>query len=153
MVLLLHRFIERFRERLPGAESGIADLNQPLRFVAARGNGALRFVIEDAKGNALSESRIPEVASLGIRAPSEPGFFSVSRNGERLYSGGANFVDPRLSDFRDASSRDDLDGFVPERTMVHRREDRAVSFWLGLLALSILCSWHFSDTSRRRTTP
>ncbi len=125
-VLLLHRFVERVRAAKIAPEALNVETNQLL---AVATDPALTPPVIDG-----------ETAGV-LRAPSQPAFFEVKQGGTTLLRGAAHFADARESDFRDATSIDEVSDTVARLIEQNSERDFLAPIWTLLLACSIIASW------------
>jgi len=97
-VVLLHRFADSVRGALrrPWAEN--LETQQRIEIGAGWATGGDELGVETADGVKST------VAAGVLRAPDEPGFFIVRREGEEALRGAAHFGDVREGDFRGAET-------------------------------------------------
>ena len=134
-VLLLNRFLEGVRGRLPIAETGNFETNQPLQVASA--GGSLRLHLRGTQ-----DSMAAGVSPL--RAPVEPGFFTVTEEGARggtRLTGAAHFADPREADFHDAASLDEVSRAAVAQRERHSEEDLWTPAWVLLLGGVMAANW------------
>lgn len=135
-VILIHRFTDLLREGKVAPFSENLDLRQALTVASETGDDSpsLTF-ISDGIETSFSPKRMAQ-----LKAPRDPGFFSIRQGETVLFEGAANFADIREADFSDASSHSDL-GAIPAKVL----ETQTVSdpWWqlwlLGLLVLALIC--------------
>ncbi|RYD73567.1 MAG: hypothetical protein EOP84_21320 [Verrucomicrobiaceae bacterium] len=133
MVLLLSRFIEETQDRkiAPFAENF-----ETYQVLPVPSSGTFELMLPTQK------SPVSGAASgASLRAPLQPGFFSVRSGTEELLRGAARFGDPRETDFQGAvSTASKLD-----KNRLVRREnlsgDRFAGTWLALVAVALVGSW------------
>lgn len=75
------------------------------------------------------------------RAPQEPGFFEIRRDGETLFRGAAHFADAREGDLSGARSREPDGGFVRDAVLLNSLPDPFASLWLLLLMGVAAYAW------------
>jgi hypothetical protein len=109
---------------------------------AVAGSGALWELESEGAG----ERRVLEPAERAVlRAPEEPGFFTVWRDGEARVRGAAQFADARQGDLRAAQAflqpppGAEADGGVVDRR--HLSDDPWTVAWLALAAGGLLLAW------------
>src|SRR5690606_36155053 len=88
-IVLLHRFIEELRARLPLPEAGNFELHQPLALPPRQQPP------EWSVTTGAPPQTIPLPPLQRFRTPAVPGFFELRDHGELLLSGAAHFADPR----------------------------------------------------------
>ena len=96
-VVLLHRFADAVRGRLrqPSAEN--VETQQRIDVGAGWAQGGEELGVE-------TDGATTTTAAGVLRAPDEPGFFTVRQGGEDVLRGAARFGDVRESDFRAAET-------------------------------------------------
>jgi hypothetical protein len=135
-VLLISRFVESIREDKKAPETRNAELAEP--FVVAADPAKGPVIVRDSAG---TETTAQPRALLTLRAPSVPGFFSVTQDGETLLSGAAQFADARESDFSTATTMDTLASHRAKLVELQTRADAAAPLWLILLAVLLVLYW------------
>ena len=118
VVVMLQRFVERVRERIP---RGWAD-------------------------NFETGQAIPLPDGRQTRAPEAPGFFAVplpliTGTVRQAVTGAAHFADARECDFRDAAPVDTLDAVRMERITKRAVEDPWAALWVAVVAAALLVAW------------
>jgi hypothetical protein len=135
-VLLIGRFVESVRLDKRAPEARNAELAEPLTVTGTpRGEP---IVLHDSAGAASSQ---PAGAVVNLRAPSLPGFFSVTQGGETLLSGAAQFADSRDSDFRPAATMDTLSDHRARLIELHTRSEAMTPLWLLLIGVLLVLYW------------
>jgi hypothetical protein len=138
-VLLISRFVESLREDKKAPEVRNAELAEPMVVAADAAKGPV--ILRDSAG---TETTTPPRALLTLRAPSLPGFFTVTQGGETLLSGAAQFADARESDFSSATTMDTLAARHARLVELHTRADATAPLWLILIAVLLVAYWAFS---------
>lgn len=147
LVVLLSRFAETVRAAKIAEQAINADTGQRL-FVAAQPGGAGLVVTSSAEGVAPQE--FPSTGErTPIRAPLEPGLFTVKQGNTVLVRGAASFSDARELDFTAASTFDGLEGKTAELLKQNTYEDTNQQLWLCLLTALLLANWAW--LGRKRT--
>lgn len=144
-VLLTRRFLEEVRDARPGYRSANFDcgatLDIALRDMEAP--GSCTWEQESlAQIPANSTKNLGESELVALRAPDEPGFFTLKRGDNPILRGAAQYADPREGDFSKASSF--LVESQQEKQVLIERNTKADPFEkpaLLLLALCLLLSW------------
>lgn len=118
VVVMLARFVERVRERIP---RGWAE-------------------------NVETDQAIPLPDERQARAPETPGFFSVplaaaAGDARQVMVGAAQFADARECDFRGAAPIDTLDALRMERIVKRSVEDPWAPLWVAAAATALLVAW------------
>jgi len=162
-IVLVHRFVESLRENkvaplTANFETGQAlDLafHQPVSDDEISTPPALRYrfdPLSQSAADAINQT-VPLVQANLLRAPREPGFFTVTQGNETLLTAAATFADTREADLRYAGSRNDLplvDAVLIEQ---HSESDTYWQIWLILILVALLIAWHFTERKRQNTAP
>ncbi len=141
-VVLLHRFLEDLRRVKPVHTRENVHTAQRLN-LAVDPLGA-DIILQTADGTA---ERVPPSRAGILRAPDEPGFFSVLQGETPLFEAAAHFADARTADFRDAETfnvRADRQR-QREHAERHSRRDFLAPLWMVLLGGVLLLNWRYSD--------
>ncbi len=132
-LLLLHRFVEETRAALPGFEAANVETGQ--RLAVASGGGPL--------------VRTPAPRHPGpLRAPEEPGFFTVHEGSTERLRGAAHFADPREADFRPARAHDPTVALAERQRERNSRPDGLTPLWTLLLGAALCTSWVAAERRR-----
>ncbi|MDF9826449.1 hypothetical protein M2447_000530 [Ereboglobus sp. PH5-10] len=137
MVLLARRFI--------GETQAYQDVGYTANFDSGariRAGGGLdgALILETRKG-----ARELTMAEAGVlRAPEEPGFFTIKRGDKILVRGASQFADARQGDFRECESF--VSGAPDARAerevwMLNSRGDPLANAWLLLMGALLMWSW------------
>jgi hypothetical protein len=142
-VVMLHRFMEDVRSRLPLHEVRNCENGERLKLACNQDEKAaeLKLIWQTAAGE-QTKSYPTRQASL-IQAPATAGEFKVMQGSQELLHGASHFADTREADFSKAGSRNDLIG---TKAALIERMGREDSYWrLAVLALLgvALASWWF----------
>ncbi|MGB8854766.1 MAG: BatA domain-containing protein [Pirellulales bacterium] len=118
VVVMLSRFVERVRERIPRGWTENVETGQA----------------------------IPLPDGRQARAPETPGFFSVplaaaAGDARQVMIGAAQFADTRECDFRRAAPIDTLDSLRMERIVKRSVEDPWAPLWVTVAAAALLVAW------------
>jgi len=144
-VLLLRRFVTTVRDAQPGPYTANFDVNGlvPLAGRDLSGDAPVTEDFQPAGGGTAFTGRLIAPAELVVlRAPAEPGFFTVRRGATVLVHGATQFADPRQGDFAQAETFDT--GLPPDAgTAVERntRPDPLTNLWLAALGGLLLGAW------------
>jgi hypothetical protein len=141
-VLMLHRFAESVRARSLDLEIRNVELGQRLQ-LAARIPGA-DVVMRSADGSTLVAA--PPSAAGRLRAPSDPGAFTVAQGEEIRLHGAAHFADVREADLRHAASFNALEPRVRAVRRMHTEPDRFAGLWILMAGVCVLGSWAAART-------
>lgn len=136
-VLLVDRFVESLRLDKMAPETRNAELTESLS-VAADAHGA-PVKVRNSEGGI--ESTTPAQAVTTLRAPSLPGFFTITQGDETLLTGGAQFADARESDFSTAATKDTLADHRAKLVELRTRADAFTPLWLILLGILLILYW------------
>lgn len=134
-VLLIDRFIESIRLEKKAPEARNVELAEELTFAAAEGGGPVVLHKDDG------EKSEQAYASMVMRAPSLPGFFSITQGKETLLSGATRFADARESDFSTATAIDTLAERRAKLVEMHARAETVTPLWLILIGVLIIANW------------
>jgi hypothetical protein len=96
-----------------------------------------------------SGAKRPNAPGAVLRAPLEPGFFTVLREGEALLTGAARFGDPQEADFRSAQT---LAANLDRKRLIPRENlesDRWQGLWLVAVAAALGGSWFVQQRALR----
>jgi hypothetical protein len=130
-VLILSRFLEDVQRRKIAPFASNFETNQILPLP----RGANYELIREGQGGAGNP------ADAFMRAPAEPGFFGVRREGAEFLTAAARFGDPREADFRDAETI----AARLDRAQLIRREnlesDPFAGLWMALIGAALVGSW------------
>jgi len=136
-IVMIHRFVDRIRERKIASVSTNTELRQSLDLAFDRSNDAppLNFLTGNERQSiSLDRSRF-------LRAPETPGFYKIEQGEQLLLDGAANFADTREADFSKAESFSDL-GELPEAVVKKQtRPDPMWQIWLIIATIVLLASW------------
>ena len=135
-VLLISRFVESMRLDKKAPESRNAELSEPFTLAATSPGDPV--ILHDANGGEIS---VPARAVLTLRAPSLPGYFSVTQGKETLLTGAAQFADARESDFKDAATKDTLAEHRAKLVELKTQADAIAPLWLLLLGAVLITYW------------
>ncbi len=80
-------------------------------------------------------------AGVRERAPQEPGFFEIRRDGETLFKGAAHFADVREGDLSRARSREPDGNIIRDAVLLNSLPDPFSSLWLLLLMGVATYAW------------
>lgn len=124
VVVMMTRFVERIRERIPRSWAENFETAQAIRLPGGR----------------------------QARAPEEPGFFAVplvAAEGEprEAVTGAAQFADARECDLRTASEIDTLDTIRLERIVKRSVEDPWAAVWIAAAAAAVMMAWAWGGRS------
>ena len=139
LAVLLHRFFESVRRSKIAPESANFDLRQRLVVAHSTQPGATDLIRE---GDAAQT--IPLAQARLLRAPMQPGFFSVKQGDAELLSGAAHFADAREADLSDAAPISELASATATHLESVHEADPAWRLWLLALLAALLVSWWFA---------
>jgi len=152
LVVLVQRFIDRIRTRIPRPWADTFDTGQAIDLpdaVLDGRTGRATLAVEPVAGEAAGP-----VPFRG-RAPREPAFFTVAAAvGEdaapaRLVTGAAQFADSREGDFRAAAPLDTLESIRMEQAVKQSVADPWAPLWLGIAIAALLVAWGWRGRGRR----
>ncbi len=141
-VVMLHRFMEEAR----AAKIGYARMNvhtgQRLNLAVDPIGGPVTLQPENGPDESVPASR----AAL-LRAPAEPGFFSVVQGEKLLLEAAAHFADAREADFRPAESFFIDHGRDRQREYRVRNSHRdfLAPLWMLLLGCVLFAGWRYAE--------
>lgn len=140
LVVMIGRFLDRVRSRSSRPWAGNVDADQALA-VPGDGAGAARtLAVEPVRAELAPAGPVARSPFQG-RAPEEPSFFAVERDGEPAASGAAQFADARESNFRAAGPADTLEALRREAALKQSVADPWAPLWLGALAAALAAAW------------
>ena len=142
-IVLLHRFLEDLRRDKPAHTRENVHTTQRLN-LAVDPLGP-EVVLQTADG---TEERVPPGRAGFLRAPDQPGFFSVRQGEQPLLDAAAHFADARTADFREAETfivRADRER-QRQQADRHSRRDFLAPLWMLLLGGVLLLNWRYSDS-------
>ena len=151
LAVLVHRFLESARRQKIAPESANFDLRQRLAIACSVEKDApgLERRHTDLSGVGATE-KFPTAQARLLRAPSLPGFFSVSQGEMELLTAATHFADAREADFSAAKAFDELaDAVAVQAESVHEA-DPSWRLWLLLLLAALLTSWWFTRDRRQQ---
>jgi len=135
-VLLISRFVESIRQDKIAPEVRNVELAESLALTTDPQKGAL--VLQGPDGAATNIE--PQTVST-LRAPTLPGFFTVTQGGEVLLTGAAQFADARESDFSTATTEDTLASHASRLVELQTHADAWAPAWLLFLGAALILSW------------
>jgi len=150
VVVLVQRFIDRVRTRIPRPWADTFDTGQVIDLpdaVLDGRAGRATLAVEPVAGEAAGP-----VPFRG-RAPREPAFFTVSAGADsaltRLVTGAAQFADAREGDFRTAAPLDTLESIRMEQAVKQSVADPWAPLWVGIATAALLVAWGWKSRGRR----
>ncbi len=135
-VLLVSRFVESVRLDKRAPETRNAELAESLDVAADPRGGPV--ILRDSNGGEIKSAASARVT---LRAPSRPGFFSVTQDGATLLSASAQFADARESDFSTAATLDTLADHRVKLVELRTRADAFTPAWLILVGILLVVYW------------
>lgn len=141
IAILLHRFFEGVRLAKVAPESANFDLRQRL-IVAHKTKPAAPDLILERDNT--SPQTIPLAQARLLRAPLQPGFFTIKQGDTRLLTAAAHFADAREADLTDAAPFSELSQAKATHLEAVHEADPAWRLWLLVLLAALLVSWWFS---------
>ncbi len=140
--VLLYRIVEDARRRKFAPETANIDTGQrldlppePIATPAARPS---RWILRTEGGDERPLAR-DELAAA--RAPAEPGFFEVRRDGELILRAAAQFADPRETDFAMAERLEEPNELTLDAIQANSEKDHLRPLWLLLLLGALVGAW------------
>lgn len=152
VVVLVQRFIDRIRTRIPRPWADNFETGQALDLpdaVLDAPAGRATLAVEPVAGEAAGPG------PFRGRAPREPAFFTVASAAgadappARLVTGAAQFADSREGDFRAAAPLDTLEAIRMERAIKQSVADPWAPLWLGIAIAALLVAWGWKGRGRR----
>ena len=138
LIIMINRFVHQLRSEKVGLERDNLELNQQVQLAVATGDEAKELTLE-ADG---AKQSIPWNRSSMLRAPRDPGFFTISQGEALLLEASANFADTREADFSSAAYRSDLDALPKEVLEKQSVTDPMWQAWTILSILVLLLCWY-----------
>lgn len=152
LIVLVQRFIDRVRSRIPRPWADTFETGQAIDLPEAVRAGA----IDGTTLEAIGRDGGPVVTTpFRGRAPEEPGFFQVTAVGgtppvaATVVRGAAQFADSRECDFRTAAAIDTLEAVRMEQAVKQSVEDPWAPLWLGLAIGALLVAWGWRGAADR----
>jgi hypothetical protein len=142
--VLLHRVIEDARRRKFAPEARNVDAGQLLGLPFATSPTTGADSTAEAWTLRVSGGMAREIASdelATLRAPAMPGFFEVRRGEEVMLRAGAQFADPRETNFSAAETLAEPADLALDVTEANSDRDHLRPLWLLLLLGVLLGSW------------
>ncbi len=139
-VLLINRFVESLRSDKRAPETRNVELAESFNVAGAWPGPPLEL-----KDETDLPIDVPAGATVPLRAPSLPGFFTVAQGGTTLVTGAAQFADARESDFSTATTRDTLGDRHARLVQLHTTADAMGPLWLLLVGALLLLYWAVSS--------
>lgn len=152
VVVLVQRFIDRIRTRIPRPWADNFETGQALDLpdaVLDAPAGRVTLAVEPVAGAAAGP------APFRGRAPREPAFFTVAAAAgadappARLVTGASQFADSREGDFRTAAPLDTLEAIRMELAVKQSVADPWAPLWLGIAIAALLIAWGWKGRGRR----
>ena len=153
-IVMLHRFAESLRESKVAPQALNLETGQQIRI--ATGPGPVDVSASDVEGNKVA---LPSAN----RAPSQPGFVTITQEGENgfqlggvagseegkvpLLTAAVHFADTREADLSACAAGEPFDTAGEASLKLHTTADPLARLWLFLLLLALLVAWYF--TARR----
>jgi len=135
-VLLIERFLETIRKEKSAPEVGNTELSEQISLAADAHGGTV--TMSDSAGN---KSSLPAQPRMSVRAPVQPGFFSLVQDGNSLFSGAAGFGDARESDFSPSATGDTLTAHQARQVELNTRSDMFTPLWIVLIGVLLISYW------------
>lgn len=141
LAILLHRFFEGVRLTKVAPESANFDLRQRLIVAHETKPGAPELTLER---DSASPQMIPLAQARLLRAPLQPGFFTIKQGKTPLLTAAAHFADAREADLSAAAPFSELSQAKTTHLEAVHEADPAWRLWLLVLIAALLVSWWFS---------
>jgi hypothetical protein len=156
LVVLVQRFIDRIRTRIPRPWADNFETGQVIDVPDAVPEGSPDRTTIDWVG--LDGAVAAPVPFRG-RAPETPGFFALTAvrgtppAANRVAAGAAQFADSRECDFRAAAPLDTLEAVRMEQAIKQSIEDPWAPVWLGIAIGALLVAWGWRAAGQRAVPP
>jgi len=143
-IVLLHRFAESLREKKIAPQALNLETGQPMGIASAPG------VPVDVSATDTEGKSIPP-PSPG-RAPTAPGFMTITQDDKILLDAAVHFADTREADLTGTASAEP-EAFTNAASLeLHTSPDPLARLWLLLLLLALLTAWYFTAGKERKST-
>lgn len=144
-VVLLHRFTEQLRDRKIAAESRNTEAGQPLKLSVHQHADAPPLVLSERKSEeTITHDPLPPGQSSTLRAPHEPGFYTIDQGDDLLLHAACHFADTREADLRACEAQDTLVPASGEAVERNTSEDHFWRLWVLLTLAALLLAWQFT---------
>ena len=142
-IVLLHRFAESLREAKVAPQALNLETGQEIRIATTPG---IR-----AEVSATDPAGKPIPAPQTSRAPSSPGFMTITQDGKPLLTAAVHFADTREADLN-ACAPSELNGLTNSSTLeLHTAPDPLSRLWILILLAALLVAWHFTSPKEKAT--
>jgi len=140
-IVLLHRFAETIRSEKIAYQALNLETSQPIRIATAPGL-TLNVAASDVSGKNMS-------APPSGRAPSLPGFLSITQGETPLLQAAIHFADTREADLS-ACAPTETEPLANIATLeLHTTPDPFARIWVLVLLAALLIAWHFTAPKER----
>ncbi len=140
-IVLLHRFAETIRSEKIAYQALNLETSQPIRIATAPGL-TLNVTASDVSGENMS-------APPSGRAPSLPGFLSITQGETPLLQAAIHFADTREADLS-ACAPTETEPLANIATLeLHTTPDPFARIWVLVLLAALLIAWHFTAPKER----
>jgi hypothetical protein len=141
-IVLLHRFAESLRDAKIASQALNLETSQTIRIASAPG-----ITVEVSATDSAGKS-VP--APPVNRAPSQPGFLTVSQDDQSLLQAAVHFADTREADLS-ACAPSELAAVSNSASLqLHTAPDPLARLWILLLLAGLLVAWHFTSPKERK---
>jgi hypothetical protein len=140
-IVLLHRFAEAIRTEKVSPQSLNLETSQPIRIATAT---ELPVTI---KATDITGKNVPSPPPQ--RAPSLPGFLTVTQGETPLLQAAVHFADTREADLSACAPTETEPLANTANLELHTAPDPFARFWVLILLAALLIAWHFSAPKER----
>lgn len=149
-VVLLHRFTEQLRSRKVAEESRNTEAGQPLQLSVHQHADAPPLALSLTKAEETdAPDPIPPAEATSLRAPDEPGFYTISQGDDVLLRSACHFADTREADLRSCDAQDTIVATSGEAIERNTSEDHFWRLWVLLTLVALLLAWQFTKDRPR----
>ncbi len=140
-IVLLHRFAETLRAAKIAPESLNLETGQEIR-IATTPTLPIEVSATDPTGK-------PIAAPASGRAPSTPGFLTITQGKQPLLTAAIHFADTREADLN-ACAPAELNALTNSASLeLHTAPDPFARLWILILLALILIAWHFTSAKEK----
>ena len=152
-VIGIHRFLEDIRRHIVREEWRNVECSQKLNCPVETAANAAPVTLTWKAAGPGRDGRLTVPASQAplLSAPDVPAMLELKQGERLLLKAAAHFADVREADFRNAASRQDLNGMEAKLIERHSREDSAWRVWLMALLAVLGTAWYFISRPELRS--
>lgn len=145
-ILLIRRYVETLRTEKIAPETRNVELHQPLEIAAKLTDEPAELTFTNT-----APVRVPVLPPglASLRAPDEPGWFTVTQGPRKLLEAAAHFADTREADLKKAASENTITTRARDLTLRNSQRDFLAPLWLLLLTGTLLATWAVAERRRR----